>query len=203
AAQPGDEVRIAGTCVGAETRGGVTQLAYIDKQISVRGGYTPTNWLVSYPMTQATFLDAQGLGRVPYVAPGFEPLIQDLNLANGSAVGRGGGLGGLDAGGILYARNANPTLRNLTLSGGQAYYGGGVYLQNSTATLSNSTLDGNSASKGGAIFLQNSNATLRGNTIVNNQAEDGGGIFFNTSSPTVDQNIVAQNIASGAGGGIF
>lgn len=203
AAQPGDEVRISGTCVGAQPRAGVTQLAYIDKQISVRGGYTPTNWLVAYPMTQSTILDAQGLGRVLYIAPGVSPTIQDLNLANGDASEQGGGPGGLDAGGVLYVRNANPTLRNLTISGGQAYYGGGAYLQNSTATLRDSTLDGNVGVKGGALFLQNSSATLRGNTIVNNEAEDGGGIFFNASAPTVAGNLVAQNAATGAGGGIF
>ena len=203
AADPGDEVRIAGTCVGAVTEGGTTQLAYIYKQINVRGGYTPTNWLVSYPITQPTFLDAKGAGRVIFVTSGVHPLIESLNLANGNAAGQGGGPGGLDAGGVIYARNANPTLRNLTLVGGAAYYGAGLYLQSSTATLTGSKLEGNAGTKGGGVFLRNANATLRDNTVINNLADSGAGLFLSFSQAVVEGNDVVQNTATAAGGGFF
>ncbi|HXF63919.1 MAG TPA: right-handed parallel beta-helix repeat-containing protein, partial [Caldilineaceae bacterium] len=203
AAQPGDEVRISGACAGAEVRAGLSQLAYINKNITVRGGYTPTNWLVSYPLTQPTFLDAMGLGRVIYVAAGFNPVIEHLNLANGDAKGMGGGPGGLDAGGIIYVRNANPTLRNLTVTGGNAYYGGGVFLQATSASLTSSTLEANKGIKGGAVFLRNSNAVLRDNTLLNNQADDGGGLFLSFSQPVLERNRIAQNVVIAAGGGLF
>src|SRR5690606_15144514 len=89
AANPGDEVRISGTCVGAQLRDGTTQLARINKQITVRGGYTPTSWLVSYPISQPTFLDAQGQGRVIFVAPGANATIEHLNLSGGNAANQG------------------------------------------------------------------------------------------------------------------
>lgn len=202
-AQPGDEVRVSGTCVGAQTMGGTSQLAYINKEITVRGGYTPTNWLHSYPITQPTFLDAQGQGRVIFIAPNTNATIENLNMSGGLANNMGGGPGGQDAGGILYARNANPTLNNLTMSGGSAYYGGAIYLENSTATLTNSKLEGNSGTKGGAIFLRNAPVTLINNTIINNTSTDGAGIFLSFSPSTLENNTLIRNTASAAGGGIF
>jgi predicted outer membrane repeat protein len=203
AANPGDDVRIAGTCVGVVAEGGGMQLAYIYKQINVRGGYTPTNWLVSYPITQPTFLDGNGDGRVIFITNGVHPLIESLNLANGTAANQGGGPGGLDAGGLIYARNANPILRNLTMVGGAAYYGGALYLQSSTATVTGSRLEGNAGTKGGAVFLRNANATFRNNSLLNNLADNGGGLFLSFSQATFDANQVVQNAATAAGGGFF
>jgi uncharacterized repeat protein (TIGR01451 family) len=203
AAPPSAEVRISGTCVGAQTRAGTSQLAYVNKEITLRGGYTPTNWLLSYPITQPTFLDAQGAGRVIFVTPNTKATIEHLNLANGDAANQGGGPGGLDAGGILYVRNANPILRGLKITGGNAYYGGGLYLENSTTTLSASTFEINKAIKGGGIFLRNVQATLLGNTINSNTATDGAGIFLSFSQPTLESNSLSLNSATAAGGGFF
>ncbi len=203
ATPPGAETRIAGTCVGATTRDGTGQLAYVNKQITLRGGYTPTNWLVSYPITQPTFLDAQGAGRVIFIAAGTNATVEYLNLANGAADRMGGGPGGLDAGGILFVRNANPILRHLTLFGGTAYYGGLIYLQNSTTTLSDSTLEAGIGAKGGGVFLRNANVTLRNNTVRSSGAQDGGGIFLSFSQSLLENNNIEQNSATAAGGGLF
>ena len=203
AAQPGDEVRISGTCTGAPARGALRQTAYIDKQITVRGGYTPTNWLESFPITQPTFLDAQGMGRVIFIAPGFNPLIENLNLTGGLAAGLGGGPNGGDAGGILYARNATPTLRNLTFQGGEAELGGALYLQNSNTPVTDSSFSGSKALKGGAVFLRNSNAVFIGNEFLDNQSEDGGAFFVSFSQPQITDNLIARNAAQAAGGALF
>ncbi|MEX1019044.1 MAG: right-handed parallel beta-helix repeat-containing protein, partial [Litorilinea sp.] len=203
AADPGAEVRISGTCVGVGSQDGTTQLAYVNKNITLRGGYTPTNWLVSYPITQPTFLDALGDGRVLFVGQNVNPTIEDLNLLGGSASGQGGGPSALDAGGVIYARNASPTLRRLTVGGGTAYYGGGLYLQNSQATVSDSVFDGHNGTKGGAVFLRNSTATLRDNLIRAGAAEDGGGVFLSFSQSLLENNQIVQNAATGAGGGLF
>ena len=203
AANPGDEVRISGTCIGAQLTSGTMQLAYVNKQITVRGGYTPTNWLASYPITQPTFLDAQGLGRVLFIAPNTAATVEHLNLAGGDARNQGGGPSGLDAGGILYVRNANPVLRYLTLNGGSAYYGGALYLENSTTTIANSSFDNNKGTKGGAIFLRNALATLRNNAVSSNTSTDGAGLFLSFSQSTLENNTISLNTATAAGGGIF
>ncbi len=203
AADPGKEVRIAGTCSGALTRSGLAQLAYVNKNITVRGGYTPTNWLVSYPITQPTFLDAKGAGRVFFIVSGFNPTIENLNMSGGDAKNQGGGPGGLDAGGIVYANGASPTIHNSTFTGGNAYYGGALYLQNGAGSITGNTMTGNNGTKGGAVFLRNSTATLQGNKALNNLADDGAGMFLSFSQPLLDGNQVAQNNAASAGGGLF
>jgi len=45
AANPGDEIRVAaGTYTDIHYRGGITQVVYISKTVTVRGGYTTSNW---------------------------------------------------------------------------------------------------------------------------------------------------------------
>lgn len=203
--KPSDEIHVSGTCVGALTNSatGTTQLAFVNKPITVRGGYTPSNWLVSFPITQPTFLDAQGLGRVFFIAPSTNATIENLNLAGGMATGQGGGPGGLDAGAIFYARNASPTLNNLTMNGGSTHYGGALYLENSTSKITNSTFESNQGVKGGAIFLRSANISLRGSKIASNNSTDGGGIFLSFSQPLLESNTIELNSATGAGGGLF
>jgi hypothetical protein len=63
-AAPGATVKVAGTCIGVQERGGYSQTIYISQTLTVAGGYTLTNWATPYPITQPTTLDAQGGGRV-------------------------------------------------------------------------------------------------------------------------------------------
>ncbi|NJN84983.1 MAG: hypothetical protein HC802_23640, partial [Caldilineaceae bacterium] len=196
-------MRISGTCVGVAVRDGKSQAGYINKNISVRGGYTPTNWLVSYPITQPTYLSAEGAGRVFFVAPNVTVAIENLNMDGGDAGGMGGGPGGLDAGGNLFARNATLTLLNNGISGGSAFYGGGVYLQGGSGLVQNNEIEENSATKGGALFLRNSSVSVLANTVSANNADDGAGIFLSFSQPTLESNAIVQNTATSAGGGLF
>jgi hypothetical protein len=51
-ATSGDEIRVAtGIYTGVQARSGVTQVVYIDKTVTVRGGYTTTDWTTPYPLT--------------------------------------------------------------------------------------------------------------------------------------------------------
>jgi hypothetical protein len=83
---PGDEILVAaGTYTGVNvcprndfiTIGVVTQVVYISKTVTTRGGYTTTNWTTPYPITQPTTLDAQGQGRVLYITGDISPTIED------------------------------------------------------------------------------------------------------------------------------
>jgi hypothetical protein len=67
AAEEGDEIRIAeGTYTGVSTRprkdalsiGNVTQVVYLDKSLTIRGGFTTANWSSPDPATNVTTLDA-------------------------------------------------------------------------------------------------------------------------------------------------
>ena len=72
AAQDGDVIKVAtGVYTGVHSRpapSGYTgastlaQVLCISKTITVRGGYTLTDWTHSYPISYPTIVDAQGLG---------------------------------------------------------------------------------------------------------------------------------------------
>lgn len=63
AANSGDTLKVAGTCAGVATVSGEVQTVYINKNLTLQGGYTPTNWLASPdPVANPTVLDAQSAG---------------------------------------------------------------------------------------------------------------------------------------------
>ena len=119
AATPGDTIKVAtGTYTDLHVRprnesngwitptGTVTQVVYISKTVTVRGGYTTTNWTTPYPITQPTTLDAQGQGRVLYITGDISSTIEGLRITGGDAAGCGGDGDFLDkdAGGGVYVR---------------------------------------------------------------------------------------------------
>ena len=55
-----DVVKVAGYCAGVESRNGVTQTVFINKSITLRGGYTTTNWIEADSFANPTTLDAWG-----------------------------------------------------------------------------------------------------------------------------------------------
>jgi len=72
----------------------ITQVVYISKSLTIRGGYTVTNWTTSYPLTQPTTLDAEGQGgkRVIVVGGGNVTVkLENLRITGGDASGLGGG----------------------------------------------------------------------------------------------------------------
>jgi len=68
----------------------ITQVVYVSNTVTIQGGYTTTNWLTPYPITQPTTLDAQGQGRVLLIAGDVSPTIEGLRIKGGDATGLGG-----------------------------------------------------------------------------------------------------------------
>jgi len=224
-ALPGEEIRVAtGVYTGVQARAGITQVVYLDKTVTVRGGYTTTNWSTPYPITQPTTLDAEGLGRVLVISGTVAPSVEGLHITGGNATG----LGGLpqeyiDAGGGVYVYTATPTMNNCLIYSNTASIagwgdGGGLFLRNSATTLSGNTIAGNIASTagsgyGGGLFLFESGATLTGNTVVSNTASTadwghGGGLYlWHSDDATLSGNAITSNTAgtggSGYGGGLY
>ncbi len=193
----GDEIRVAtGVYTGVQTRASVTQVVYISKTVTVRGGYTTTDWITSDPLARPTTLDAQSQGRVMYIAGNISPTIEGLRLINGDAAGQGGDPGGTkpdDAGGGIYSTGAAPQILNNVIMGS---YGCNLCL---------------SYGKGGGIYLLNApaSAVISGNIIADNVAAgsiwgQGGGIALRDSSPQVIHNTIQRNRGGtvGNGGGI-
>jgi uncharacterized repeat protein (TIGR01451 family) len=229
AAIAGDEILVAaGTYTGVSAHAGVTQVVYISKTVTIRGGYTTTNWTTPYPIIQPTTLDAQRRGRVLYITDDISPTIEGLRITRGNATGLGG-LSWGDAGGGVYIRTATATIRNSQVFSNTAQYGGGLFLW-SSGVLSGNTVTSNTADftggglflhysdaalignivisntvgfRGGGMQLYYSDATLSRNTISDNEADDGGGLYLWSSDATLSRNTISDNHANDSGGGLF
>jgi uncharacterized repeat protein (TIGR01451 family) len=199
------------------------QTVYLSETLTVRGGYTTTNWAVSDPVTNPTTLDALGLGRVMVITGTIAPTVEGLRITGGDAYLLGGGQYGYDAGGGIYVYSATATISNCTVysntaSSGYTGVGGGVFLYGSLGTLTGNTVVSNTAGTGsyglgGGVALYLSAATLEDNTIQNNVAStaysgSGGGVYLTEAEgATLTGNTVRGNTAStadwGYGGGIY
>lgn len=223
-----DQIRVAtGVYTDLHVRAGLTQVVYLSKTVTLRGGYSTTNWETSHPLTQPTTLDAQQLGRVMFITGTIAPTVDGFILTGGSQ-----GYGG--TGGGVQVQNASPVLsNNVIISNTASNHGGGLCLDHShDAVLIGNTIQNNSAYRGGglAVWLSEnitltgnvvqhntggvfgggldiweSSAMLSGNTIQSNTAENAGGMYVAYSTLTFNNNIVQGNTALweyGDGGGL-
>lgn len=206
AAGSGDEIRVAaGTYTGVSTRQGETQLVYVDKTLTIRGGYHPSTWGYD-PALNATILDAQGQGRVMTIIGEVAPVIEGLRFTNGSA----------QTGGGLYVYSATATLRqNRIYSNAATYSGAGLYLLYSPSIIQNNQVYSNvtgANGHGGGLNLAGSPAQVKENTFTANQAHTGGAMKLSNAGAFVYSNTFQSNTAfdylsgsntfDGAGGGI-
>jgi parallel beta-helix repeat protein len=206
AAVDGDVIKVAsGVYTGVLTRDSVVQMVYVSKTVTIRGGYTITDWATFDPQANPTTLDAEGGGRVFYITGDISPTVEGLQITGGNATGLNGGYGGGDAGGGMYIVTATAVVSNIQVFGNVAHLGGGLYLLDSAATLSGNTIESNTITdRGGGLYLDTSDATLISNTIVYNEADgQGGGLLLRASSATLMANTVMSNTASDEGGGMY
>ena len=216
-AKPGDEIRVAaGIFNGVNARprndvsatGLVTQLVYISKTVTIRGGYS-SDFNAWNPMVYSTTLDAQGRGRAIYITGDISPTFEGLHITNGDAANLGGGvvLNG-NVGGGMYAISATVFFRHNQVSNNTAVGplsgGGGVYMAYGVAMVSDSTIISNTSEGGGGLALVISDALLRSNQIISNTAQlAGGGVGFGSGSHvTIIDTTIISNTAQ-AGGGIY
>jgi hypothetical protein len=214
AAFPGDEIRVAaGIYAGVNTRVGFTQTAYLSKSMTVRGGYTTTNWASSDPALYPTTLDAQGQGRVLVIAGLITVTVEGLHITGGDAT-KGGGDYYYEPGngGGIYVATATVVLSNNVISGNKVgdgfCSGGGVFLfRSNNATLNGNLIDSNLGdgmyTRGGGVVVLDSHATLSGNTISRNHAGSGGGIEVGPSDAMLSHNTIVSNTCDHIGGGVF
>ncbi|MBN2392445.1 MAG: right-handed parallel beta-helix repeat-containing protein [Anaerolineae bacterium] len=220
AASEGEIIKVAaGTYTGVQGRpppagyddsSVITQVVYISKTVTVRGGYTTAFADPPDPETNETTLDAQGQGRVLFIGGYITPTIEGLRITGGDSAG-------LEGGGV-YAINASVTLSGCQIIANTANQfsspyggsGGGIYLINShNATLRGNTIRDNTAWFGGGVYLYASdNATLAGNTILNNQGNGwygaaGGGVLLHDSADAMLTGNIIQGNMTQVGGGVY
>ena len=212
AAATGETVKVAGTCAHLNDEGGLRQVAYIDRSITVRGGYTYTNWITSSLQTHPTTIDASGNGRGIYVigAVSSTIAIESLRIVNGNPTGLlGSSNGNLDVGGGLYAVTATVTISGCEILDSDANRGGGIYLLNTADAgiinnyVAHNTATGMNNDGAGLCLVDVQDVWIAGNTFTQNAADDNGGaIALYTSTGTLANNEILSNTSAHLGGGI-
>ena len=203
AAQAGDEIRVAASSYsGVNNQGGKPQVVYAAKNLTLRGGYTTSNWTTPDPAANLTEINAQTLGRVLFVASGVTLNISGFHLAYGNASGLGG-FGAQNAGGAVYLSNAAlhmtdcQVLHSTTASGGA---GGGLFAGQSSLTITNTRFEDNTSDNGGGAFLYLSTATVSGSTFYGNRVlsmnATGQALSADQGTLTFTGNTLEANIAT-------
>jgi uncharacterized repeat protein (TIGR01451 family) len=224
-ANPGTIIQIAGgvySDVHARGTAGniITQVVYVGKNLTLRGGYSATNWAANPdPIANPTTLDGRGQGRVFFIERETNVVINGLRIVGGDAnrgdaiapgaVERGG------RGGGLYASDATVTFTDNWVSDNTATRGGGLYLKAGTINLSGNTVGSNTADYGGGAYLVDFDvglgvATFDNNTFTSNTAtgsitvtgQGGGILLLRSDGTTLNSNIIIANSA-GNGGGLY
>jgi hypothetical protein len=188
----------------------ITQVVYISKTVTIRGGYTSAFTEPPDPESSPTTLDAQGQGRVLLITGAVSATVEGVHITGGVATGLGGYLEPWievpgDAGGGIYVSGARATLRYNWVFSNTAGGGGGLYLGwNDIMSVSGNIVTSNTADYGGGLYVDFSDATLGDNMVTANSAStDGGGLYFFHSDGTSSGNTVKSNSADGYGGGMM
>ena len=191
----GDMIKVAGSCFGSQTRAGDQQTLYIDKDITLAGGYVTTDWSAPTP-GHVTILDAQNNGRVVTIAPGgYQVSLTNLFLSHGYGSQNGTG---------LYNEDGHVTLNHVTIHHNETTnYGGAIYNNsNGTITLSQSRLSHNQADNNGGGLRNNGHLIIEDSDISHNTARNyGGGLQNKNGDVTISGTTFHHNVATNQSGG--
>jgi hypothetical protein len=180
--------------------GTITQVVYISKTLTIRGGYTaPDFFEPSDPESNPTTVDAQDQGRVLFISGDISPTVEGLRITGGGVddeiwqSAKGGGITMVGAEAII---------RNNELFDNVGVQGGGLYLWGSSATICDNRIIGNTGLDGAGLVLEGSQATIKGNVISSNDAPSfGGGVWLRDGSAAdLLGNVVIANQACHGGG---
>ena len=195
AASPGGTIKIAGTCAGAILESGTTQVAFVNKTLTLMGGYAPGQWATSDSIANPTILDAQSGGRVLYAT---NPLtLINLTLQNGLW-----NIAGQNGGGAYFSGAA--TLSNThILSNTTTNFAGGAYFA-ATATISGGSFRHNQSGGFAGGFWANSTLTLNDTQVLSNTANSNaaaGGVAIGFA--TINNVRFQGNLSHGGTGGFY
>jgi parallel beta-helix repeat protein len=190
----GDIIKVA---QGVYT-GTTSSVVYIDRAVSLTGGYTTTDWVNSYPITRPTVIDGQNTRRGMYIYGIGITGVPTITL-QGLVIQRGY-VQSDDGGGVRIRSGAVVLRESRVLNNMASNVGGGVYLNGGTITLDNNIISGNRSGRGGGVHVIDGTITLSSNTIQSNTASYGGGVYVSTGTVILNDNSLLSNRDSYGGG---
>jgi hypothetical protein len=207
AADPGDHLRLRGTCHGLVT---------IDRDLTIKGLAGSSSGIPT--------IDGDSLGTVVTVAGGLTVVITDLTIRDGMSAagggirtqatnltlrrvtvrdsrapnGQGGGIHVVSGGALsLY----DSVVRDNRAGGGE---GGGIYNGGAASLFTTSVLQANRALRGGGVFNDAAFSFFGSSLAVDNRANDAGGGAYNDGAMSLfESSTVLRNHAANQGGGVF
>ncbi len=191
AANNGDEIRIA--------EGTYNENVNITRSVTLRGGYTTTDWSTADPEAHPALINAGGtnLAAISSRTSDITITLEGLEIAGGGYTSNQPS-GGID----IYASNIHVTIRNCSIHNNYDYWGGaGIEITangGSSVLIEDSRVYDNSSDRGGtgiALSVQGP-LTVRGNRVTGNSNAGyfGSGVsLYGTSGCTIEDNVIAQN----------
>ena len=202
----GDEIRVAaGTYDTLNQFESASQVVYLNKSVTLKGGFTTTNWLVADPIQNPTIVDAVNSGRGFYIPAPVTVRIVGFRILNGEiADDRGAGI--YNKAGHLtveecWIHDNEITTDGYTDAGGGIASGfvgeaGGTLLLQDSYIYSNTT-----AAAGGAIGIITGTAIIERNEIWDNTTGFGSISVF-AGDVLLKNNWVYANEVTASGGGM-
>ncbi len=191
AAGDGDEIRIA--------TGTYNENVAIDKSLTLRGGYTTTNWTTSNPVSYPTVLDASGTNRA-VLSSGTDNISLTLEALE---ITGGGYTSYQPSGGIdIAANHIRVAIRDCFIHNNYDYWGSaGIGIAawgGDWVLIEDSRIDNNSSDRGGTgigIFADGGSVIIRNNTITgnSNSGYNGSGISVYAVNLVLENNVIAHN----------
>ena len=233
AAVNGDEIRVAaGTYSQTSTGGGITSVVRIyNKKITLKGGYTTSDWNNSNPTANPTVIDANDNGIGIFVKYQTDTsygdvIIDGLSITDCSATTAGAGT---DSGGGIYidhTTHVKVTIQNCKIYENFAEDGGGggiwsawsdnlhvtdneIYDNEGSGMVvtysDNTVIVDNDIDNNAGDGLKVITDTGGGNDIHSNEITDNQGSGISLTSITggsVSDNVISNNHTTGGGGGL-
>jgi len=218
AAQEGDLIKLdAGVYSTITERNGHSTVAYVEKTVTIQGGYCSTDvpggvpisgivdcdWEHPFPDKYPAIINPGGSGRgMTIVGEKISPEIFEIHLTGGDASASTGESAGW--GGGIYVLTSTAIISRVQIYANTAISGGGLFVQGAEALLWDSSVTTNTATDGGGIYLfQKAAMTVLSDTIAANKADNGAGFYIHSSDAKVYTNTIQANVAITGGGGFY
>jgi hypothetical protein len=191
AASNGDIIKVA----QGQYTSVVSQVVYIDKAITLAGGYTISDWDNADPASRPTVIDAEGADRRGVYIDGTD--VATITLT-GLTVQRASPQNECGAGIFFEGYNGTLVLQNSLVMSNTCEVGmgrgAGLEVRGGMAILRDNTFQGNSATSGGGVSIGNGTVTMSGNRFLSNGAFFGGGLNVEGGTVTMSSNVFLGNI---------